>query len=191
MKALYQRWTDSTPVPEAELEIASPPNGMEPVKPSERSHMMEHPDLGTRCDVPSDKVDQLRRSGWRFIVTQDDFLEFAHLQAWEFQSRQFPKLRWVVLDAPSGRNFIIGDRSVVWGFQDAVDVPPSALQHASVQLFATLSKSVALLAYHGEGSPPSQVPYTAVNNAIAAGSQEWIAGPTREAVSDALRSRLA
>ena len=152
---------------------------------------MEHPDRGRRSDVPSDDVDRLRHAGWRFIVTQDDFLDFVHLQAWELQSKQFPRLRWVVLDAPSGRNFIIGDRPVVWGFPDAIEDPPSALQHPRVQVFVALTKSVALFAFHAEASPPEQVPYTAINDAIASGSQEWIAGPTRESVADALQSRSA
>ena len=191
MRRLYQRWIDISLVPDVELQTASSSNGMAPLQASERQHTMEHPDFGRRSDVPSRDVDQLRRDGWRFIVTQQDFLELAHLQAWEFQSRQFPKLRWVVLDAPTGRNFIIGDRPVVWGFQDAIDDPPSALQHPSVQLFAALTRSVALFAYRAEASPPSEVPYTTLNNAIASASQEWIAGPTREAVTDAMRSRSA
>lgn len=189
MQALYQRWTDLTDIPEPSAQSAPVANNMESSDLPRRLHTMEHPKLGSRSDVAEDEIDDLRRMGWRFIVNRDDFLEFAHLQAWEFQSRQFPQLRWVVLDAPRERHFIIGDRPVVWGFQDFVDEPPGALQHPNVQLFATLTKSVALFAYHVESLPPSAVPYTSVNDAIAAGSHEWIAGPSREEVLEAMQRR--
>lgn len=157
--------------------------------PVTRSHRMEHPALGIRDDVPSEDVELLRRQGWRFLLVKDDFLELVHLQAWYFQVRFFPRLRWIILDAPRGRHFIIGDRPVVWGFDGAVDSQPRALRHPDVQLFATLTRSVALFAHHPSVPPPGAISCQDVNRVLASAAQDWIAGPTRDEVTEALSSR--
>src|SRR5215212_8776555 len=50
-----------------------------------------------RLTVPSEglpeDVELLRGQGWRFILTDDNFLELVHLQAWYFQVRFFPRLQ--------------------------------------------------------------------------------------------------
>ena len=39
-----------------------------------------------------------------------NFLEVVHIQAYYFQVRWFPRLRWFTLRPPAGQFFIIGDR---------------------------------------------------------------------------------
>jgi uncharacterized protein DUF4238 len=137
----------------------------------------------------SEDVERLRRDGWRFVLGNEDFLELVHLQAWYFQVRFFPRLRWVILDAPPGGHFIIGDRPVVWGFDGMVDAQPRALRHSSVQLFATLTRSTALFAYHPLRVPPDGVSFQEVNRVIALAAVRWIAGPTRSVVEASLAER--
>ena len=116
------------------------------VEPANRLFRMEHAKEGIRDDIVSGQVEALRRQGWRLRLGRDDFLELVHLQAWYFEVRWFPRLRWTILDAPPGRFFIIADRAVVWGFAGLTGVPPSTLSHPDVQLFAPLTRSTALFA---------------------------------------------
>jgi hypothetical protein len=113
----------------------------------------------------------------------------VHLQAWYFQVRFFPRLRWIILDAPPGGHFIIGDRPVVWGFDGVVDAQPRALRHPHIQLFATLTRSVGLFAYHPSGVPPDAVSFRDVNRIIAMAATRWIAGPSRAVVAESLADR--
>lgn len=189
MRQLYQSWIDDLPDPDDAVVVEPPPNGFERMAPVTRSHRMEHPVFGTRDDVPSEDVDLLRREGWRFLLAKEDFLELVHLQAWYFQVRFFPSLRWIILDAPPDGNFIIGDRPVVWGFDGAVDAQPRALRHPNVQLFATLTRSVALFACHPSGAPPDALSLREVNRVIAMAATHWIAGPTRAVVAESLADR--
>lgn len=189
MKQLYQSWIDDLPDPADAVVVEPPPDGFEQMAPVTRSHRMEHPVFGIRDDVPSEDVDLLRREGWRFLLAKEDFLELVHLQAWYFHVRFFPRLRWIILDAPSGGHFIIGDRPVVWGFDGVVDVQPRALRHPDVQLFATLTRSVALFACHPSGAPPDSVSFREVNRIVAAAATHWIAGPTRSVVAESLADR--
>jgi hypothetical protein len=147
---------------------------------------MEHALLGVREDVPPKDIELLRSQGWRFVLTNDDFLEMVHLQAWYFQVRFFPRLQWVVLDAPPGGYFVIGDRPVVWGFEDVLTARPSALRHPDIQVFAPLTRSLALFAYHPSGSPSRSISYRTVNRTVASFARDWIAGPTPEVVAEAL-----
>jgi hypothetical protein len=124
MRQLYQDWIDELPDPTAAAVVEPPPGGFEQIAPVTRPHRMEHPEFGIRDDVPSEDVESLRREGWRFLLGNDDFLELVHLQAWYFQVRFFPRLRWIILDAPPGGYFIIGDRPVVWGFDGVVHYCP-------------------------------------------------------------------
>ena len=189
MKPLYQNWIDDVSDPAEAIAVEPSPIGFEQILPLSRSHRMEHPHLGIRDDVPSKDVDALRREGWRLLLTNEDFIELVHLQAWYFQAQFFPKLRWAILDAPPGWYFIIGDRPVVWGVDGVIDVQPRFLRHPDVQLFATLTRSVALFAYNPTGPPPNPVPVRDVNRIIAMAASDWIAGPTRSVVVEALADR--
>jgi hypothetical protein len=190
MRQLYQEWIDDLPVPPEPLVQETRPAGFERVAPIARLHCMEHPVLGIRKDVPSGEVDLLRRQGWRFLLLDNDFLELVHLQAWYFQVQFFPRLHWIILDAPHGGHFIIGDRPVVWGFEGAVDEQPRSLRHSDVQLFAPLTRSLALFAHHPSVPAPRAIAYLDVNRVIASAAHDWIAGPTREVVAEALAPRL-
>jgi hypothetical protein len=186
MDQVYQEWIDTMPAPNETDYVEEPPKGFEQVAPVTRSHRMEHPLLGVREDVTPEDVEILRAQGWRLILTNDDFLEIVHLQAWYFQIRLFPRLRWIVLDAPPGGYFVIGDRPVVWGFEGMLTAKPSALRHPDVQVFAPLTRSLALFAYHPSGLPPRSISHRDVNRTVASFARDWIAGPTREVVAAAL-----
>lgn len=187
MRSLYEAWLNKHSITPALVE--PPVTGMEKIKPDPRSHRMEHPRFGQRI-VPSGEVDELRAEGWQIRLGQQDFAELVHLQAWYFQERFFPRLQWLVLDVPKGGFFVIGDRPVVWGFQDEVNSPPSVLRHPNVQLFAPLTRSVALMA-SGVDAVPTQVAYSDVNAATSRAASNWIAGSTEEIVSQALSARTA
>lgn len=187
---LYQQWIGDLPDDGDENVIEKPPEGFETIEEVARFHRMEHAKLGVRDDVLPEEVAKLRSSGWALVLTGDDFLELAHLQAWYFYVRFFPRLRWTILDAPPSGSFVIGDRPVVWGFDGAMDVPPSALRRQEVQLFAPLTRSVALFADNGLAAPVAQIRPRDVNRAIATAARSWIAGSSdfvvREARADAL-----
>lgn len=188
MHGLYQEWIDATP-PLEEIDYAEdPPAGFEQIAPITRSHRMEHAVLGVRADVPPKEVQLLRSRGWRLVLTNDDFLEIVHLQAWYFQVRFFPRLQWIVLDAPPRGYFVIGDRPVVWGSEGRFTAKPSALRNPDTQLFAPLTRSVALFAYNASGPPPGPVSYRTVNQIVGSFARNWIAGPTREIVAETLCS---
>jgi len=82
-----------------------------------------------------------------------------------------------------------GDRPVVWGFDGIVDAQPSTLRHPNVQLFVTLTRSVALFAYHPSAVPPDGVSSYDVNRVIALAAKHWVAGPTRYVVAESLAER--
>jgi hypothetical protein len=109
MKALYESWIEAMP-PLSEVEYAEPPPpGFGEWTEISRNYRMEHPVHGTKENVPPDQVEPLRNQGWRLCLRNDDFLGFVHLQAWYFQVRFFPHLKWLSLRAPQGHHFIIGD----------------------------------------------------------------------------------
>jgi hypothetical protein len=136
MKALFQRWIDALPAL-GEVQFAEPPPpGFGEWSEISHAHRMEHPVHGVREEVPCELVELLRNQGWRLCWGSDDFLGLVHLQAWYFQVRFFPRLKWLSLRAPAGRYFIIGDRPVVWGFDGHSDIAPYALRNPLVQLAA-------------------------------------------------------
>ncbi|HUZ12038.1 MAG TPA: DUF4238 domain-containing protein [Caulobacteraceae bacterium] len=144
---------------------------------------------GRRVVVTLREAEFLRQQGWRLRMSKDDFLEAVHLQAWYFQVRFFPRLAWLMLGAPPGRSFIIGDRPVVWGFAGGTDLPPSVLRHANVQLIAPLSRGICLFGYNPLKIHPDVVTTSDVNQAIAAAAHHWIAGSTEASVKEALQMR--
>lgn len=186
---LYQDWAD-TIVPESEGGYAEPPPpGFEQIRPVSRPHAMEHPTEGVRDDVPSEEVESLRTQGWRLRIGKTDFLELVHLQAWYFQVRFFPRMRWIILEAPPERFFAIGDRPVVWGVGGLTDVQPRFLRHPDVHVFAPLTRSIALFAFHPSAEPPEAIKPADVNRVMACAANEWITGPTRQTVTEALSLR--
>lgn len=185
MRALYQEWIDAAP--SDEIAVEGPPEWLTAMKDRERLHHMEHPKHGRREDVPPSDVTKLRKDGWRFIVTDEDFGELLHVQATYLAQRHFPRLQWITLNAPEGGEFIIGDRPVVWGFEGALDVTPAALRSPKVQLFAPLTPKIALMAAARESNVPAQVTPDDVNRITACAAESWIAGASKEVVLAALK----
>jgi hypothetical protein len=147
-----------------------------------------HPVLGERTVVQEDEVDALLDVGWIPDPSErSNFLEGAHIQAYYFQTRWFPRLLWFTLRPPLGEFFIIGDRPVGWGVPDCLDAPPCCLRDPSAFLIAPLSHSLALVGRNDSDAwavTPAQI-----NAVLAAWSHDWIAGPTPSVVADALRDR--
>jgi hypothetical protein len=188
MRRLYQKWIDDGRDTEGSS-VEPPIDWLADATDRVRLHCMEHELHGTREDVQPDDVPTLRAAGWRFVVTAEDFGELLHLQAHYFYDRFFPRMEWLILYAPKGEYFVLGDRSVVWGFEGALDVPPSMLRAPTARLVAPLTRSLALVAYNASGEPPRQVSVDDVNRVVALGAQDWVAGPTENAVIKALKDR--
>jgi hypothetical protein len=138
--------------------------------------------------APHEDISSLLDVGW--IPDPHDrsnFLEGAHIQAYYFQVRWFPRLSWFTLRPPSGEFFIIGDRPVGWGVPDCLNAPPSCLRDPAAFLIAPLSRSLTLV---GRNKPDAwRVTPSQVNAILAAWSHDWIAGPTAAVVENALRDR--
>lgn len=190
MKALYQSWIDEIPSPNEAKFAEPPPPGFGEWSKASHLHRMEHPLHGVRDDVRCEQVEALRHRGWRLCLGIDDFLGLVHLQAWYFQVRFFPRLKWLSLRAPQDHYFIIGDRPVGWGFSNLVDAAPYWLRHPEVQLVAPLSRSLALFAYHASNDHSEIIKTTDINRIIASAAHEWIAGPTEAVVREALLARV-
>jgi hypothetical protein len=191
MAELAQRWAHEWN-PKNKQVVEPPPAGVEKIRARPRQLAFEHPSLGTRDDVSSDEVEGLLEAGWKWKLSRDDLLEMMHMQAWYFQVRHFPRMKWIVLDAPAGKSFVLGDRPVVWGFRDYLTAPPSMLRHPAVRLFAPLSRTVALLAHNTGLAPPigvalpSTITPDLVNTVTAAAASKWVAGSDEATVRSAL-----
>lgn len=118
-----------------------------------------------------------------------NFLEAVHIQAYYFQVRWFPRLRWFTLRPPEGQYFVIGDRPVGWGVPDCLEAPPNCLRDESAFLVAPPTRSLALVGRND--STPWQVTPEQMNTMLAAWAHEWVAGPTKEVAIEALRGRRA
>lgn len=190
MQAVYQSWLDATH-PDWVVAPKSPDFPFAKREPPHRVHRLVHASLGIRSDVSSRDALDLIRYGWRLQLTEDDFREVVHVQAWFFMTRFFPKLRWYVLRPPQGEFFVVGDRPIFWGFQDRLETTPSFLEHPHVQMFAPLTRSLLLLAVHAGSEPPSQVYPSQINRVVGTAAHGWIAGPTEKSVREALPTRVA
>jgi hypothetical protein len=187
MREHFQAWLDSLP---ADLPMVErPPQWMLDTEDRIRPHRMEHPVLGVRDDVLPSEVASLQTGGWKLVLNDRDFGELLHLQAYYLLDRHFPRLQWCLLDAPPGAQFVIGDRPVVWGIAGDLSVTPAALRLGDAQLVVPLTSTVAWFAQGPAGERPNAVTPTEVNGVIAAGASDWIAGPTREVVLEALELR--
>lgn len=119
----------------------------------------------------------------------DDHLEMLHVQAWYFQTRHFPRMAWVRLNAPQGTSFITSDRAVAWIVDGYADAPPSALRDSSAQVVAPLTSTIALVGRHRSGR--LNVTPRDVNRFIAAAATDWVAGSSLDTVEQALLDRTA
>jgi hypothetical protein len=165
-----------------------PPPALAALQPRHRSIRLIHPVLGERRELSSEAVDEFLDDGWIPDSTeQSNFLEGVHIQAYYFQVRWFPRLRWFTLRPPQGQYFVIGDRPVGWGVPECLDAPPSCLRDEAAFLIAPLSRSLALVGRND--STPWAVTPSQVNALLAAWSLDWIAGPTADVVADALSDR--
>jgi hypothetical protein len=187
MRSLYQQWIDAMPNDGEAVE--APPDWLNAMNDRERLHHMEHPQYGRREDIAASEVDKLRAEGWRLILTDEDFGELLHVQAIYLAQRHFPRLTWVLLNAPEGRSFILSDRPVVWGFGGALDVPAAELRSPKVQLFAPLTSKMALMAVGPRGVIPEGVGPEDVNRIMACAADAWIVGPSEAVVVEALNVR--
>jgi hypothetical protein len=186
MAMLFRRWATDHDCGQM---VEAPPPGLEKIRRRSRTHTMEHDEFGIKENVPSDEAVAMMEGAWTPKLDRDDLLELMHLQQWYFQVRFFPRLQWIILDAPEDCWFIIADRPVVWGFNEDVTCKPALLRHPNIQLFAPLTRSVALFAHHAEGSFPGEIVPRDVNRAMAAAAVEWIAGSDEATVRGALESR--
>jgi hypothetical protein len=187
MRNLFQEWSDaalSHPTPTEE-----PPSWITTIANRERPQRMEHPNHGVRDDVAQGEVRALKSQGWRLVLTAVDFGELVHVQAHSLFQQHFPRLQWLVLDSPPQCHFILGDRPVVWGFHGDTTVTPAALRLPTVQLVAPLTSRIALFAQGAGGHPPTNINFAEINRAVACSASDWVIGPTREVVLDALRMR--
>lgn len=165
-----------------------PPPALAVLQSRHRSIRLFHPVLAEHREVPSQDADELVDEGWiPDTVEQSNFLEGVHIQAYYFQVRWFPRLRWFTLRPPDGQYFLIGDRPVGWGVPQCLDAPPCCLRDEAAFLIAPLSRSLALVGRNH--STPWAVTPAQVNALLAAWSLDWIAGPTADVVADALRDR--
>lgn len=167
--------------------VEPPPDGLADGI-NRRDLRLLHPASGEKVVVRSDDASSLFDVGWIPDPSEKaNFLEGAHIQAYYFQARWFPRLHWFTLRPPSGSFFVIGDRPVGWGVPDCLDAPPCCLRDPSAFLIAPLTRSLALVG-RNDREPWSVTP-TQVNAILASWSHDWIAGPTSECVVDALRDR--
>jgi hypothetical protein len=163
-----------------------PPPALAALQSRHRSIRLIHPVLGERREISSEDADEFLDDGWIPDSTeQSNFLEGVHIQAYYFQVRWFPRLRWFTLRPPQGQYFVIGDRPVGWGVPECLDAPPYCLRDEAAFLVAPLSHSLVLVGRND--STPWEVTPSQVNALLAAWAHDWIAGPREDVVADALR----
>jgi hypothetical protein len=179
-----QQWANEPWDPENEV-VEPPPQGFENVGNRMRPMCLEDPKTGARREVTvEEEFHAYRKQGWKWIFRRDDHLELLHMQAWYFQVRHFPRLSWVRLQPPDNEFFITSDRSVAWLADGYADTPPAALRHPRAQVFAPLTRKVALVGQHG-GRKLDVTPRE-INHRVAFAASDWIAGPTSDVVRQAL-----
>lgn len=187
MQRLEVKWAQQSRFAEI---VEPPPDGMSNTTERRRPLRLRHPALGQMIVSESEDPTHLLDAGWFPDPSERaNFLEGVHIQAYYFQVRWFPRLRWFTLRPPEGSHFVIGDRPVGWGVPGCLDAPPACLRDADAFLIAPLSHSLALV---GRNSPePWVVTPAQINALLATWSFEWIAGPTYDCVATALLDRSA
>lgn len=190
MKSLYQFWINSLA---SDQEFANSKRTF-PVPPGirliEREHTLKHAESGRVVSEKSAKVvDTMMREGWELQLGKDDFIEIVRFQAYFFQTKHFPALRWHLVRAPENSDFAIGDRPVFWGFANNMDLPPAALKERNIMLIACLTKDLVLVAIHKEGAMPKELFSSQINTAVLQASYNWIAGPNQALVESLISAR--
>jgi hypothetical protein len=188
--ALEERWADEwLPGLDNDL-LEPPPEGFDEITDRPRPLCLENPATGERREVMGRiEFEEYRKLGWRWILFRDDHLELLHLQAWYFQVRHFPRLSWVRLDAPEGEWFITSDRGIAWLVDGYADTPPAALRDPTAQVFAPLTRKLALVGRHSTQN--LAVTPREINSRVAFAASDWVAGPTAEVVEKAIIDRHA
>lgn len=170
--------------------LEPPPEGFDSIKDRKRGWCLEDPQSGRRSEIHDRKVFEAhRKRGWKWVLRSEDTLELIHMQAWYFQVRHFPRLSWVRLNTPNDEWFITSDRAVTWLVDGFAETPPAALRHPAAQVVAALTRGTALVGRNEAG--PLNVTPREVNRFTASTASEWIAGPTRDVVEQALRDRAS
>jgi len=168
--------------------VESPPEGLLSATESQREVQMLHPTLGRRLFPAGSDFEQAASDGWfPDMSDRTNFLESVHIQAYYFQVRFFPRLKWSALHAPEGEAFVIADRPVGWVADGCIDAPPSSLRHPSAYLLAPICRTLLLVGRNTTREwfvTPAQV-----NAVVARWAQVWIAGPTEATVRSALEDR--
>lgn len=183
-----QKWLDELGWPSASDTIEQPPAFMDDIRERSRPLTLENPATGERREVSGAEDFQVHvKQGWKWILGPADKLEMLHLQAWYFQQRHFPRLTWLQLRPPNDEDFVIGDRGVSWLVDGYADMPPAALRDPAAEVIAPLTRKIALVGRHA-GSTFALSPRE-VNQRIAFAASNWVAGPTKEVVEQALRDR--
>lgn len=185
---LVQEWVNEATADTATSLVEPPPEGFEKIKNRPRTHWVEDPDSGQRHEARDlDELRACQKQGWKWVLSAEDRLETLHMQAWYFQVRHFPRLNWTRLDCPKGECFVTSDRAVAWVADGFADTPPAALRHPTAQVVASLTQNTALIG-RNETSPLRVTPRE-VNRFIAFAASDWIVGPTRSAVEQAIIDR--
>jgi hypothetical protein len=186
MRQLAARWViDLNDISEGSL-AESPPEGLPLATRVNRPVRLVHPVHGGMILSVGEDASSALDQGWvPDMRDRDNFLEFVHVQASYFQNRWFPRLRWFSLRPPPDRYFVLGDRAAGWGVPGRLNAPPNCLRDPRAFLIAPLSRSLVLVARNS--SEPWSVTPEQVNAMAAAWASDWIVGPTRVTVADALR----
>jgi hypothetical protein len=185
--ALVEQWANEPMFWETAV-VEPPPEGTEKIAERRRPQYVEEPATGERQEVfDLQELRAYQKRGWKWRLGQEDKLEALHMQAWYFQARHFARLTWCRLDSPEGEHFITSDRAVAWLVDGFADTPPAALRHPSAHLLAPLTRKTALVGRH-DVSPLNVTPRQ-LNRSIAFAASEWVAGPTRAAVEQAMKDR--
>jgi hypothetical protein len=185
-----QKWVDELGWAPTADAIEPPPPGIEGLRERSRPLVLENPATGETLEVANpDDFQEHVKQGWKWILSPADKLEMLHLQAWYFQQRHFPRLTWLQLRPSKDEDFVIGDRGVSWLVDGYADMPPAALRDPAAEVIAPLTRKIVLVGRH-DGSAVALTPRE-VNQRIAFASSEWIAGPTKQAVEQALRDRAS
>jgi hypothetical protein len=183
-----QEWANQAPVDEPAPIVEPPPEGIERIKDRPRTHWVEDPESGQRYETRSlDELCAYQRRGWKWILDVADRLEALHTQAWYFQVRHFPRLQWTRLDCPQGEYFVTSDRALAWLVDGLADAPPAALRHQTATVVASLTRNTALIGRNQ--ALPLRVSPRDVNRLIAFAASDWIVGPTRSVVEEAIKDR--
>ena len=170
--------------------VESPPEGINSIAEKIRGTCLENPDTGERLNAKDfDEFKAYRKRGWKWALCSEDKLELLHMQAWYFQVRHFPRLSWVRLNAPGEEWFITSDRGVAWLADGYADTPPAALRHPTAQVVAPLTRKVALVGRNETNK--LHVTPREVNRFIASAASEWVAGPTKSVIEQAIRDRAS